>query len=76
MYKVILILDKFFLKRGGGTEVKLIPSPRQEKLPLKGPALLGSMLVFSYKKNVVDRKKIKMKITNTNVGYLKSKCRC
>ena len=33
-------------------------------------------LTFCYKKNVADRKKIKMKITNTSVGYLKHKCPC
>ena len=38
MYKVILILDKFFLKYEEG--VKLTPHP-QKKLPSKSPALLG-----------------------------------
>ena len=36
MYKVILILDKFFLKYEGGSIW-----PPQKKLPSKGPALLG-----------------------------------
>ena len=43
MHKVILILDKFFLKYegGGGGGVKLTPPSPQEKLASKSPALLG-----------------------------------
>ena len=43
LYKVILILDKFFLKYEGG--VKLIPPPSQAELPSKNPALLGFIRV-------------------------------
>ena len=35
-----------------------------------------SMIIFPYNENAVDRKKTKMKITNTYVGQLKTKCRC
>ena len=38
MHKVILILDKFFLKYEKGGQIDL---PSQEKLPSKIPALLG-----------------------------------
>ena len=41
MYKVILKLDKFFLKYEGGGGGGLKLSPPQEKLPSKSPALLG-----------------------------------
>ena len=41
MYKVVLKLDKFFLKYEG--EVKL--TPPQEKIPAKSPALLGLIFV-------------------------------
>ena len=41
MYKVILILDKFFFKYEGGGGGKLTPPPPQKKLPSKSPALLG-----------------------------------
>ena len=45
MYKVILILDKFFLKYEGGSNW---PQP-QEKLPSKSPALLGLKSVYNFK---------------------------
>ena len=50
MYKVILKLDKFFLKyerREGQIDLHL-----QEKLPSKSPALLG--LMFSVNKLVIE----------------------
>ena len=49
IYKVISILEKFFLKYEGGVGrvgegVKLIPLPPQKKLPSKSPAILGLIL--------------------------------
>ena len=38
MYKVVLKLDKFFLKYEWGVK---LPLPPKEKLPSKNPALLG-----------------------------------
>ena len=40
MYKLILILDRFFSKYKGGEGGK-IDTTSQEKLPSKSPALLG-----------------------------------
>ena len=42
IYKVILILEKFFFKYEG--EVKLTPLPPRKKLPSKSPAILGLIL--------------------------------
>ena len=46
LYKVILILDKFFLKYGGVVKMTTphTPPTPQKKLPSKSPALLGLRL--------------------------------
>ena len=43
MFRVLLKLDKFFLKYEVGRGVKLIPPSSQEKLPSKRPALLNDV---------------------------------
>ena len=48
MYKVIFILDNFFLKYEGGDQ---IAPPPQEKLPSKSPALLGFKMIATFKFN-------------------------
>ena len=63
MYKVILILDKFFLKYEG-RGVKLTPShppPPQKKLSSKSPVLLG--LSSKYNQKLLDHARLSARLS-------------